>query len=72
MMPRMDGRDLAVRFLADRPGTRVIFVTGFFERPESGAADLPEGAPLILKPFTPAALAARVREVLGIAPAEEP
>jgi CheY-like chemotaxis protein len=66
-MPGMTGPDLAGRLLAERPGMRVLFVTGYFERPEGGSMDLPAGAPVLLKPFTPAALAEKVRETLGTA-----
>jgi two-component system cell cycle sensor histidine kinase/response regulator CckA len=61
-MPGTNGRDLAARIRAVRPGVRVLFVSGY----ESGAGeiDLDDGEAFIQKPFVPHELAAKVREVL--------
>ncbi|MBL0277187.1 MAG: response regulator [Anaeromyxobacter sp.] len=64
IMPRMGGVELAAR-LADRtPGQAILFMSGYVDRAALAQGDLPEGAPILLKPFTPAALAGRVRQVL--------
>jgi PAS domain S-box-containing protein len=63
-MPRMGGRDLATRIAEERPGTRVIFMSGY-----SDGAALPEAvgslpAAFIAKPFTLQLLASTVRKSL--------
>jgi CheY-like chemotaxis protein len=63
VMPRMGGLDLAARLRMRRPDLRVIFMSGYADR--AVAARLPAGAPMLHKPFTPAALAQRVQEVLA-------
>jgi CheY-like chemotaxis protein len=61
VMPRMNGPALARALTALRPGLRTLFVSGYAE--ELVAGGLPQ-APFLPKPFTPRALAAKVREVL--------
>jgi DNA-binding response OmpR family regulator len=56
-LPRLDGLQVARRLGARDPGIGMLFLAGA----ESG---LPEVAPCLLKPFTPAALVRRVRAVL--------
>jgi signal transduction histidine kinase len=64
VMPGMNGFALAERLLSIRPGLRVIFMSGFAGRSQEELAR--HGNPEILpKPFTPAALARRVREALN-------
>jgi CheY-like chemotaxis protein len=63
VMPRMHGRTLANLLSAQRPGLKVLFVTGYPGSSES-AQEVEEDAALLQKPFTPAALAHKVREVL--------
>jgi CheY-like chemotaxis protein len=65
VMPRLDARAAYERIAAIRPDVRVLFMTGY--APESTRlAELIErgGLPVIEKPFTPSALAAKVRSVL--------
>jgi CheY-like chemotaxis protein len=47
VMPGMTGTRLAEQFVSRRPGTPVIFMTGYTDRPD----ELPAGAPVLLKPF---------------------
>ncbi|MBI5500556.1 MAG: response regulator [Deltaproteobacteria bacterium] len=64
VMPRLNGRELAERLAAARPGLRVLFVSGYPDDDllrfgiEQGTADL------LAKPFKVERLAERVREVL--------
>jgi two-component system, cell cycle sensor histidine kinase and response regulator CckA len=59
VMPVMGGRLLAQELESRRPGTRVLFMSGYVER---GSAGTEWEADLLLKPFTPYALAWKVRE----------
>ena len=59
-MPRMDGRELALELARRYPHLPVVLISGVYL---GGSADLP--GPVLPKPFTPMALAARVREVLA-------
>jgi two-component system, cell cycle sensor histidine kinase and response regulator CckA len=59
-MPRMDGRELALELAKRYPQLPVVLISGVYL---GGGTDLP--GPVLPKPFTPMALAARVREVLA-------
>ncbi|MFL5299982.1 MAG: ATP-binding protein, partial [Anaeromyxobacteraceae bacterium] len=64
VMPGVDGRALAEDLLRRHPALRVLYVSGY---PQDALADggvLAPGVELLPKPFTPAALLARVRAVL--------
>jgi CheY-like chemotaxis protein len=54
-MPGMDGRELAVRLRAERPGVGVVVTSGYV--PDSDRLDGVPGAVFLPKPFTPAELA---------------
>jgi two-component system cell cycle sensor histidine kinase/response regulator CckA len=69
VMPRLSGRDLAERVLASHPEARVLFMSGYTDDAVVQHGVLTEEVALLRKPFTPYALAARVREVLDVAPA---
>ena len=65
VMPRLGGRDLAARLLAERPGLRVLFISGYSD----DAGDLrhmagPAGD-FLQKPFQPEQLVACVRRLLA-------
>ena len=64
VMPGMTGRDLAERLTAGRPNLRVLFMSGYTDDAVIRQRVLEEGAPFLQKPFTPRALATKVREVL--------
>jgi CheY-like chemotaxis protein len=64
VMPGIDGAELARRFAADRPRARVLFMSGYTEGALIDRAASEVGAPFLQKPFTPAELTRRVREVL--------
>ncbi|HEU5261937.1 MAG TPA: response regulator [Gemmatimonadales bacterium] len=64
VMPEMSGRELAHRLAELRPGVRVLYMSGYSDEAVAQQGALDHGAPLLQKPFTPAALAQKVREVL--------
>lgn len=61
VMPQMSGPELAREVHAFAPGLRVLCISGFTGH--SALEDLC-GAPLLAKPFTADALAAKVKEAL--------
>ena len=64
MMPQMNGGALAERFLRLHPEAKVLFVSGYADA-SSGQQMVQEmSADFLPKPYTPGALAARVREIL--------
>jgi PAS domain S-box-containing protein len=65
IMPKMNGPDLSERIGEHRPGLRVLFMSGYTDRAIRLQDRLTDGAAFIQKPFTPQALAVRIREVLG-------
>jgi CheY-like chemotaxis protein len=60
VMPGLSGKQLADRVLAERPGTRFLFMSGYAGDP----AVRDGGLPFVAKPFTMTELARRVRELL--------
>jgi PAS domain S-box-containing protein len=64
VMPEMNGRDLAARLKEIRPGLKVIFVSGYSPDLISNYGVLNSGSLLLQKPFTPEALASKVRSVI--------
>ena len=64
VMPRMGGRHLADAARAARPGLRVLFVSGYTDDAVLRHGVRSAAEAFLQKPFTPLALAKRVREVL--------
>ena len=64
VMPYMSGRELAENVGSLRPGTRVLYMSGFTDDAIVRHGVLDDGMCFIQKPFSPAALALRAREVL--------
>ncbi len=60
----LTGIDLTARARRKRPGLAVVLASGFADVSLSGSATLPEGVPLIAKPYRPAKVAATIRTVL--------
>ena len=67
VMPRMGGRELADHLARLRPGLPVLFMSGYTNDEIIRRGLLTPGAPFLQKPFSPEALATKVREVLDAA-----
>ena len=64
VMPRISGTDLARALATEQPGMRVLYMSGYTSDVITHHGVLDEGISFLQKPFTPAALSARVRQVL--------
>jgi PAS domain S-box-containing protein len=64
VMPGVGGRELAVRLAAVHPEARVLYVSGYTDDAVVRHGVREGQAPFLPKPFTPADLARKVREVL--------
>ncbi len=65
IMPGMNGRELAERLSGERPEMKVLYISGYTDQAVVRHGILEAGHPFLQKPFTPALLARRVREVLN-------
>jgi two-component system, cell cycle sensor histidine kinase and response regulator CckA len=64
VMPHMSGKELADRVRSLYPHTRILFTSAYTESAIVHQGVLNKGVLLLQKPFTPSALARKVREVL--------
>jgi CheY-like chemotaxis protein len=64
VMPKLGGHELAARLRELRPDTKVLYTSGYAENAIAYSGVLREGVNFIQKPYSPTALARRVREVL--------
>jgi signal transduction histidine kinase len=64
VMPGLSGPNLAARLLQEHPGLRVLYVSGYPDDSTAVDGNFWSGVTLLQKPFTPAALAERVRLAL--------
>ncbi len=64
VMPQMDGKELSDRVRALHPETKVLFASAYTENAIVHQGVLDPGVALLQKPFTPSALAHKIREVL--------
>lgn len=71
MMPHVNGKELAQRFLRLHPSSRVLFMSGYTDDSIVQQDLIEEGVIFIQKPFGSAELSQAVREILGKAPAAE-
>jgi hypothetical protein len=69
VMPGTSGRELAERISAKRKDIRVLFMSGYTDNVITSGGMLEEGLAFLQKPFSPAALVQKVREVLSQTPA---
>jgi PAS domain S-box-containing protein len=65
VMPEMNGRQVADRLIAVRPGLKVLFMSGYPDAAIVEHGVLEAGTYFLQKPFTPDGLSRKVREVLG-------
>jgi len=66
VMPQMGGRELAKRIAALRPEIKLLFMSGYTDNAIVQQGVLDRETPFLQKPFTPAALAGKVRETLDM------
>ena len=64
IMPSMSGRELVKKLLAQNAKMRVLYMSGYTDNVIAQGGVLEEGLAFLQKPFTPRALAQKVREVL--------
>jgi PAS domain S-box-containing protein len=65
VMPRMNGFELADRIRLRYRDVKVLYMSGYVDSTITRQGVLDPSMPFIQKPFTPAALAQRMREALG-------
>jgi PAS domain S-box-containing protein len=73
VMPTMSGRELVRKLTNKHPHLRVLYMSGYTDNVITSGGVLEPGLAFLQKPFTPASLAGKVREVLdAMAPAARP
>ena len=64
IMRELDGRKLSQEMTRTHPGLQVMFVSGYTDDVLDSEVSRGKGTDFLQKPFTPAALLQRVRELL--------
>jgi PAS domain S-box-containing protein len=64
VMPGMSGQELSAKLRAQRPGLPILYVSGYSEEAITQHGQLLPNTVFLQKPFSPAALVVKVREVL--------
>jgi two-component system, cell cycle sensor histidine kinase and response regulator CckA len=67
LLPELSGSDLAEKLLDQRPGLKILFMTGYVEGEIVQRCINELGASFLDKPFLPSALLQRVRDAIGAA-----
>jgi two-component system, cell cycle sensor histidine kinase and response regulator CckA len=64
VMPHMSGRELAHHLAPERPEMKILYMSGYTEEAIARDGVLDPGTAFLEKPFTPASIARKVRELL--------
>ena len=64
VMPKLSGRELAGQLGRRRPQMKILYISGYADGAVVTSGVLEKGVAFLQKPFTPAALTAKVREVI--------
>ena len=72
VMPGAGGRELADKITARRKNLRVLYMSGYTANVVTTGGMLEEGLAFLQKPFSPAILLRKIREVLSPSPATAP
>lgn len=64
VMPHLGGRQVADKLRAERPGLRVLYLSGYTDTAAARQGLMEPGAEFLQKPFSTDVLVRRVREVL--------
>ena len=64
VMPEMNGRELAERLAAQRPETKVLYMSGYTDHAVVHHGVLAPQTEFLQKPFTEAVLTRKLRELL--------
>lgn len=64
VMPRLSGRELVATISSQRPGLKILFISGYTDDSVFRHGVLEGGAPFLQKPFNLKMLAGKIREIL--------
>jgi PAS domain S-box-containing protein len=64
VMPQMSGRELAHHLAPERPDMKILYMSGYTEEAIARDGVLDPGTAFLEKPFTPASISRKVRELL--------